>query len=123
MTVNWKNRSLKNWDEALSAALKVAPHEAEAFLMAFETAGCKPEVALSNIGYWTGYHAWDKGNEMLRTLRSTFGDRAQHPVFGAEIPSDPAVALAAGMAIAEKLKKAPSPPEPEEFKPTRIVEI
>jgi len=104
MTVHWKNRPIDNWDEALSAALKLRPQEAEAFLEAFRQAGCPPEKALEGLSYFTGNYNPTVGNEMLRKLRELFGEKAQHPVFGDHIPEDPRDQIAIGMAIGESLR-------------------
>lgn len=104
MIVQWKNRALHNWEEALQAALLVAPHEVEAFLEAFRLAGCEPDTALNNIGYWTGYYAYEDANEMLQKLRTVFGPKLRHPIFGDQLPADPAEALMIGMALGEAAK-------------------
>ena len=55
--------------------------EAKQFLDAYQATCDKPGVAMSNIGYCSGYYS----NERMARIQDIFN--ASHPVFGRTIPS------------------------------------
>lgn len=116
MIVHWNRQEIGNWDEALKAAIAIeSPERAEAFLLAFEKAGCQRKDVLQNLGYWTGYWEREKAQEALDKLVAIFGTAAQHPVFGKTLELDPKKAFEKGKKLGEIHSKTGRIPTPEEL--------
>ncbi len=100
IVVKWKGGEIKTYSEMWEEASKISdPQEAEAFIQAYEKAGMKREIFLSNLGYWAGYY----GEADRRRVHKVFG--AVHPIFGTNFNPTPEEAFKKGQEMGEKVRK------------------
>lgn len=99
IVVPWKGKTLKTYSEMWGAAIAIKdPKEAKKLVAAYEKAGMKSEIFLSNLGYWAGYYGVKERTQVLEV----FG--AVHPVFGDNMNPTPEEALEAGKRMGERQK-------------------
>ncbi len=77
----YKGKKLEGLGELIDIALKAGTKKvAKELFQAYLDAGCKPEIAKSNLGYMAGYY----DSKTARKIWKLF--ECAHPIFGTTYP-------------------------------------
>jgi hypothetical protein len=100
MSWDFANMTMGQMGDVMEAIARAPDPEAEERMQEFLAAYREfSPHADANLGYLTGYFGRDTANRMLELLE------VEHPVFGAQMPTNPASAMIAGRMWGQAMKE------------------